>query len=86
MAYSSVVASRIGGPEVIDVIKVDSLPEPRHNEVRIKMLASSAAFTNLLICKGKYPGVKSKPPFTLGYDVVGVIDKLGRDSQPFEIG
>jgi len=46
-------------------------------EVRIKTLATSACFTDTMVRKGIYYGVKQKPPFTPGYDLVGLVDAVG---------
>ena len=54
-----------------------ALPAKVLGEVRIKVLATVAAFTNVMIRKGKYPDVKERPPFSPGYDMIGVVDKLG---------
>jgi NADPH:quinone reductase-like Zn-dependent oxidoreductase len=55
----------------------ETLPEPAPGEARIRVLATSAAFTDTMIRKGIYPGVKEKPPFSPGYDMIGIVDKLG---------
>ena len=81
-----VIITRFGESEVLEVIQYDSLPEPRDDEVRVKVLATSAAFTDVMIRKGMYPDVKEKPPFTPGYDMVGVVNKLGLNTSQFEPG
>jgi NADPH:quinone reductase-like Zn-dependent oxidoreductase len=77
MNYKRVVITEFGGPEVLDVVEESALPEPEPGEVQIKVLASRPAFTDVMIRKGKYPDVKKKPPFSPGYDMVGVGDSLG---------
>ena len=77
MGYRKVVVTEFGGPEVLKVVTEDELPVPQKGEVRIKTLATSACFTDTMIRKGIYYGVKKKPPFALGYDIVGVVDELG---------
>lgn len=77
MANKQVVVTAWGGPEVLNIVEDQHLPEPGPGEVRVRVLASSASFTDTMIRKGMYPDVKQKPPFTLGYDLVGVVDKLG---------
>lgn len=77
MSHKKVVVTSFGGPEVLQVVTEDNLPMPQKGEVRLKMLATSACFTDTMIRKGIYFGVKQKPPFALGYDVVGVVDELG---------
>jgi NADPH:quinone reductase-like Zn-dependent oxidoreductase len=67
---------RFGGPEELEL--VDSpMPVAGEGEVRVRVLAASAQFTDVLLRKGKYPDLHQKPPLVLGYDVVGEIDRLG---------
>ena len=77
MSYKRVVIEKFGGPEVLSLVEEPGLPEPEAHEVRIKVLATSANFTDVIIRKGMYPEVKEKPPFSPGYDMVGVVDKVG---------
>jgi len=86
MSYKRVVISKFGGPEVLNVIEEAALPEPSDGKVRIKVLVTSAAFTDVMIRKGKYPDVKEKPPFSPGYDMVGIVDKLGEGVTQFQVG
>ncbi len=86
MSYKRVIVSKFGGPEVLKVIEEAALPEPAAGEVRIKVIATSAAFTDVMIRKGKYPDVKEKPPFSPGHDMVGVVDKLGEGVTQFQVG
>lgn len=86
MSYTRIVITAFGGPEVLKAVKEETLPEPAASEVRIKVLATSAAFTDVMIRKGKYPDVKDKPPFSLGYDMVGIVDQLGAGATRFERG
>lgn len=79
MGYKRVVITKFGGPEVLKEISESELPEPAKGQVRIKVLCTSAAFTDTLIRRGNYLGVKNKPPFSPGYDLVGIVDKLGED-------
>jgi NADPH2:quinone reductase len=77
MIYKKVIITAFGGPEVLKVVTENSLPAPQKGEVRIRTLATSACFTDTMVRKGIYFGVKEKPPFAPGYDVVGVVDELG---------
>ena len=86
MGYKRVVITEFGGPEVLEIIEETKLPEPKSGEVRVKVLVTSAAFTDVLIRKGIYPDVKEKPPFSPGYDMVGVVDKLGEGVVRFKVG
>ncbi|NPV90174.1 MAG: zinc-binding dehydrogenase [Firmicutes bacterium] len=86
MRYKRVIITGFGGPEVLQVVEETALPEPEPGEVRIKVLAAGAAFTDVMIRKGMYPDVKEKPPFSPGYDLVGVVDKLGEGMTRFKVG
>lgn len=77
MPFKHVVVTRFGGPEVLELKEEPNLPEPAAGQVRIKVLAAGTGFTDTIIRKGQYPEVKEKPPFTIGYDWVGTVDKLG---------
>ncbi len=59
------------------VVEKETLPEPSANKVRVKLLAASATFTDTMVRKGVYYGFKEKPPLSPGYDMVGMVDKLG---------
>ncbi|MFH1195223.1 MAG: medium chain dehydrogenase/reductase family protein [bacterium] len=86
MDYKKVVISKYGGPDVLKVVEENNLPEPEQNEIRVKVLVTSAAFTDTLLRMGKYPAVKDKPPFSPGYDMVGKVDKCGADVKTFSVG
>jgi NADPH:quinone reductase-like Zn-dependent oxidoreductase len=70
-----VVADRYGGPEVLRVIE-DRDPRPGPGEVCVKMLAAGVSFTDAQLRAGTYLGVP-RPPFTPGYELVGVVEELG---------
>jgi NADPH:quinone reductase-like Zn-dependent oxidoreductase len=84
MLYKHVIATQYGGPDVLQVVE-DELPEPQPNEVRVKVLATTAAFTDALIREGFYPGVP-KPPFSPGYAIVAVVDRLGSQTTGLALG
>ena len=52
----------------------------------MRVLVTSAAFTDVMIRKGMYPDIKEKPPFVPGYDMVGIVDALGADVSQWAIG
>ena len=86
MTYKRVVISKFGPPEVLQLIEEPHLPEPKPGEIRVRVLATSAAFTDTMIRKGLYPDVKEKPPFSPGYDMVGVVDKPGEGTGKYKVG
>ena len=70
-----VVVDRYGGPEVLKVVEEDA-PRPGPGEVRVRVLAAGVSFTDAQIRAGTYIG-GPKPPFTPGYELVGVVEELG---------
>ena len=86
MGYQRVIIREFGGTDVLDFTHESALPEPKTGEVRVKVLVTCANFTDVMIRKGKYPDVKEKPPFSPGYDMVGVVDKAGPGATRFKVG
>jgi NADPH:quinone reductase-like Zn-dependent oxidoreductase len=70
-----VVVDHFGGPEVLTGID-DEVPGPGPGEVRVRVLAAGVSYTDAMLRTGSYLGVP-KPPFTPGYELVGVVEELG---------
>lgn len=78
--------SRYGGAENLRTAEIET-PTAGRGEVRIRVLASSLNYTEVLIRKHLYPQTAGlKPPFVMGYDVVGDIDQVGKGVTGFAIG
>jgi NADPH:quinone reductase-like Zn-dependent oxidoreductase len=77
MSASSMRAIRqqsVGGPEVLELATVDR-PEPPPTEVLVKV---AAAGVNPVDWKTRATGgMLGSPPFTVGWDVAGVVEQLG---------
>ena len=86
MSYKKVILNEFGSPDVLQVITEATLPEPTAGEVRVRILAASATFTDTMVRKGVYFGFKEKPPLSPGYDMVGIVDKLGDGVTGLAIG
>ena len=75
-----------GGPEVLEVVDAP-LPTAGRGEVRVRVLASSLEYTDVVIRRHLYPQTMARrPPFVVGYDVVGEIDQLGDGVTGFQLG
>jgi NADPH:quinone reductase-like Zn-dependent oxidoreductase len=87
MKYKHIVIPKFGGPENL-LLTEDELLEPRANEVRIKVLAAGVSFADIFMRKGVHPESWNlgRTPFTPGWDVVGIIDKLGKKVSTLQIG
>src|SRR5436190_5375931 len=84
---NSVVQLRgFGGPEELEVIDAP-LPRAGRGEVRVRVLASSVEYTDVVIRRHLYPQtMRRRTPFVLGYDIVGEIDQLGNGVRGFQLG
>jgi len=77
---------RFGDPDGLEVADAP-LPTAGPGEVRVRVLASGVEFTDVAIRRHLYPQTMMlRPPFTMGYDVVGEIDQLGVGVSGFRIG
>ena len=84
MKYRHVVVRHTGGPEVLQIAE-DELPAPISGQVLVKILAADVGFSDVNIRRGRYPG-GPRPPFTPGYAIVGVVERLGPDASGLEAG
>ena len=77
---------RFGGPDGLEVVDAP-LPTAGRGEVRVRVLASSVQYTDVLIRRHLYPQTaRRRPPVVLGYDVVGEVDQLGDGVSGFQLG
>jgi NADPH:quinone reductase-like Zn-dependent oxidoreductase len=73
----------LGGPEVLELVQVDR-PEPRPTEVLVRV---AAAGVNPVDWKTRTNGAfLGQPPFTVGWDVAGTVEAVGRGVTRFEPG
>jgi NADPH2:quinone reductase len=70
-----VVIDQFGGSEVLKVVE-DDIPQPGPGEVRVRVLTAGVSFSDSLLRAGVYLG-GPKPPFTPGYELVGVVEEIG---------
>jgi NADPH:quinone reductase-like Zn-dependent oxidoreductase len=86
MKYKHIIIPRFGGPENLSLLE-DDLPESRANEVRVRVLAAGVSAADISVREGVHPeSMSRRPPFTLGWDVVGVVDKLGDKVSTWQTG
>ncbi len=80
----AMVIKDFGGPEVFEQRDIDK-PEPGPNELLVKVKATSINPVDYKIRKnGKWAGIK--PPAVIGYDVAGIVEKVGPGVEIFEVG
>lgn len=77
---------RYGNPDELEVADAPLLAA-RRGEVRVRVLASGVEYTDVAIRRHLYPQTMfRRPPFVMGYDVVGEIDQLGEGVTGFRAG
>ncbi|MFI8459288.1 NADP-dependent oxidoreductase [Kitasatospora sp. NPDC085464] len=82
----AVVVTESGGPEVLRVRVVPD-PEPGPGEVRVRVYAAGVQPVDLAVREGfRPPGLTVEPPFVLGNEFAGVVDRLGPDSGEWRVG
>jgi NADPH:quinone reductase len=79
-----VIVDHFGGPEVLRVVEDDD-HRPEAGEVRVRVLAAGVSYTDAMLRAGTYLGVP-KPPFTPGYELVGVVEELGPGCSRLRVG
>jgi len=84
MKQTRIVVSRYGGPEELRVVE-EEWPQPKHGEVRVKVLAAGVSLPDVMMREGIHPETP-KLPFTPGWDFVGVVDRLGDGVSGIEPG
>ena len=74
--HTRIVVTHYGGPDELRVVE-EERPEPKDGEVRVKVLAAGVSLPDVLMREGVHPETP-RLPFTPGWDLVGVVDRLGR--------
>ena len=75
MRYTRVIVTHYGGPDALRVVE-EECPEPKSGEVRVRVLAAGVSLPDVLMREGVHPE-SPRLPFTPGWDLVGVVDRLG---------
>jgi NADPH:quinone reductase len=82
--HTRIIVTYYGGPDALQVVE-EECPEPKRGEVRVKVLAAGVALPDLMAREGFHP--ETPPvPFTPGWDLIGVVDRLGDGVSGIESG
>src|SRR6201993_2793734 len=82
----AVVAHEYGAPDVLKIEQVPK-PEPKENEVLIRVLASGVNPADPLTLSGKYAlEFGTHLPLIPGYDIAGVVEKTGANITKLKVG
>src|SRR6266853_702700 len=82
----AIVVHEYGGPEVLKYEEVPR-PEPKDNEVLVRMIAAGVNPVDALIRSGKYAKFFGTTlPLVPGYDIAGIVEKTGAKVTKLKIG
>jgi NADPH2:quinone reductase len=84
MRHARIIVHHYGGPEELQVVE-EECPEPKRDEVRIRVLAAGVSLPDVMMREGIHPETP-RLPFTPGWDLVGVVDRLGDGVSAVEPG
>ena len=75
MRHARIIVEHYGGPDALRVVEEES-PEPKEGEVRVRVLAAGVSLPDIMAREGIHPETP-RVPFTPGWDLVGVVERLG---------
>jgi NADPH:quinone reductase-like Zn-dependent oxidoreductase len=75
MKYKRILITHYGGPDELRVVE-EECPEPKKGEVRVRVLTAGVSLPDVMMREGIHPETPLLP-FTPGWDLVGVVDRLG---------
>ena len=84
MKHMRIIVTHYGGPDELRVVE-EECPEPKSCEVRVRVLAAGVSLPDLMMREGIHPETP-RLPFTPGWDLVGVVDRLGGHVSGIESG
>ena len=80
----AIVVHEFGGPEVLKYEDAPR-PEPKDDEVLIRVMAAGVNPVDAAIRAGRFHGGGGKLPFIPGMDVAGVVEKTGAEITKFKM-
>ena len=84
MRHTRIIVTHYGGPDVLQVIE-EACPEPKSGEVRVRVLAAGVSLPDVLAREDVHPETP-RVPYTPGWDLVGIVDQIGKGVSGFELG
>jgi NADPH:quinone reductase-like Zn-dependent oxidoreductase len=82
--YKAVMLTGKGGLDKLEAVELP-LVAPKAGELRVKIHATGAGFTDITMRTGYYP-YRPPFPFVQGYELVGEVDALGEGVTGFRLG
>src|SRR5512141_802002 len=82
--HRRIIVTHYGGPDALRVGE-EERPEPKAGEIRVRVLAAGVSLPDVMAREGIHPE-PPRVPFTAGWDLVGVVDRLGDGVSGIEPG
>jgi NADPH2:quinone reductase len=73
--HTRIIVTHYGGPDALQVLE-EKCPEPKAGEARVSLLAAGVSLPDIMAREGVHPETP-RVPYTPGWDLVGVVDRLG---------
>jgi len=84
LRHIRIIVTHYGGPDALRVVE-EECPEPKSGEARVRVLAAGVSLPDIMAREGIHP--ETPPvPFTPGWDLVGVVERLGAGTSGIEPG
>jgi NADPH:quinone reductase-like Zn-dependent oxidoreductase len=84
MRHRRIIVTHYGGLDALRVVE-EECPEPKEGEVRVRVLAAGVSLPDVMMREGIHP--ETPPlPFTPGWDLIGVVDRLSAGISEIEPG
>ncbi|HLR59446.1 MAG TPA: NAD(P)H-quinone oxidoreductase [Pseudogracilibacillus sp.] len=80
----AILVKEPGGTEQLNLVDIDK-PKPNKEEVLVKVKASAVNRADIVKRVGKYPN-QAKENISLGLEVSGVIESVGRENSKYKVG
>jgi NADPH2:quinone reductase len=75
MRHKRIIVTHYGGSDALQLVE-EECPEPKDGELRVRVLVAGVSLPDVMAREGIHP--ETPPvPFTPGWDLVGVVDRIG---------
>lgn len=83
----AIVVHEYGGPDALKYEEAAPVPEPKENQVLVKVIAAGVNPVDAAVRSGKYAKVFGTTlPLVPGYDIAGIVAKTGGKVTRFKVG
>jgi NADPH2:quinone reductase len=84
MKSRRIIVTHYGGPDALQIVE-EECPEPEPGDVRVHVRAAGVSLPDVMMREGIHPETPTLP-FTPGWDLVGIVDRLGDGVTTFQTG